>query len=156
MTLDDEIEAVEDVVRTARGAATEHLARATEDLRLRSATLARYRDFLDATVQNAELTLARCREVAAVPAETSARIAQGLLAGARESVRLLYVAMSVVEDLAGSVPPPGTTPGGTNPRSCSFCGKTEAETKLVAGPSANICGDCTRLACGVLGIPPSS
>lgn len=41
------------------------------------------------------------------------------------------------------------------PRSCGFCGKTEAETRLVAGPAANICGPCARLACGVVGIPAS-
>ncbi|WP_437581992.1 ClpX C4-type zinc finger protein [Sorangium sp. So ce887] len=40
------------------------------------------------------------------------------------------------------------------PRSCSFCGDTES--KLVAGPEANICAACTRLACGVLGIKLSS
>jgi hypothetical protein len=150
MTLEDEIMAVEEVVRVARDAAAEHRERAAKDLSLGSAALAHYRDFLDATVHSAEATLARCSELAAAPSETRVGVVQGLLASVRESVRLLYVAMSVVEDLAGSVPVR------TAPRSCSFCGRTEAETKLVAGPAANICADCTRLACGVLGILPSS
>jgi len=37
-------------------------------------------------------------------------------------------------------------------RSCSFCGKPDGEVKLVAGPIANICEACVRLACTILGI----
>jgi hypothetical protein len=150
MTLEDEIAAVEEVVRVARDGAAQHRERAAKDLPMGSATLAHYQDFLDATVRSVEAILARCSELAAAPADTSAGVVHGLLASVRESVRLLYVTMSVIEDLAGSAP------GSAAPRSCSFCGRTEAETKLVAGPAANICADCTRLACGVLGILPSS
>lgn len=34
---------------------------------------------------------------------------------------------------------------------CTFCGKSDLEVRLVAGP-ANICEGCVRLACAVLGI----
>jgi hypothetical protein len=37
-------------------------------------------------------------------------------------------------------------------RICSFCGKTEAETPLVAGPACYICATCTRLAATIHGI----
>ena len=115
--------------------------------------LGHYKDFLDSTVVSAVSTLVRCREIASTPAiaaeASTASIVRGFLAGVRESVRLMYVAMAVLEELAGA----GAAHRGA--RSCSFCGKTEAESKLVAGPAANICASCTRLACGVLGIPLS-
>jgi hypothetical protein len=38
-------------------------------------------------------------------------------------------------------------------RTCSWCGKRDGEVRLVAGPIANICEACVRLACVVLGIP---
>ena len=157
MTLDDEITAVENLVHAGRGAATEHLERATKDLHLGSTVLAHYKDFLDATILNARSTLARCREMVSAPAisaEASASIVQGGLASARESMRLMYVAMTVLEQLAGSARRGGIAHATESAalRSCSFCGKTEAESKLVAGPAANICAPCTRLACGVLGI----
>jgi hypothetical protein len=157
MTLDEEITAVETLVHAGRAAATEHLERATKDLHLGSTGLAYYKDFLDATLLNARSTLARCRELVAAPAisaEVSASIAQGLLAGARESMRLMYVAMVVVEQLAGSARRGGIADATERAalRSCSFCGKTEAESKLVAGPVASICASCARLACGVLGM----
>jgi hypothetical protein len=157
MTLDDEIMAVETLVHAGRDAATEHLERATKDLYLGSTVLAHYKDFLDATILNARSILARCRELVAapaLPAEASASIVQELLAGARESIRLMYVAMTVLEQLAGSAHRGGIAHAteGAALRSCSFCGKTEAESKLVAGPAASICASCTRLACGVLGM----
>ena len=160
MTFDEEITAVEKLVQVARDAATEHLERATKDLRLSIKELAHYETFLSATVLNATSTLTRCRETAsAVSAETSASIAQGILAGVRESIRLMYVAMTVVEELAGSGghrnPHQGEVAHATGSgkhRSCSFCGKSEVASRLVAGPAANICASCTRLACGVLGI----
>jgi hypothetical protein len=162
MTLDDEVMAVENLVHVARDAATEHLERATKDLHLGSTALAHYKDFLDATILNARSTLTCCREMVSTPAisaEASVSIVQGLLAGVRESMRLMYVAMTVLEQLAGSGGHRNAHQGGTAHatesgalRSCSFCGRTEAESKLVAGPAANICASCTRLACGVLGI----
>jgi hypothetical protein len=158
MTLDEEITAVEGVIQAARSAATEHLERAQKDLHLEGSLLGRYQDFLSATVVDATATLARCREVASAPIaapEASARIVQALLAGVRESIRLLYVAMTIVEELAGSAPRNGRAKAFAAPRVCSFCGKSEAETKLAAGPAGNICAPCTRLACGVLGIVPS-
>lgn len=155
MTLDDEIMAVEAVVQFARDAATERLERAEKDLHLGSAGLDRYRDFLDATIANTKSVLARCRDMLSAPAiaaeASTASVVQSLLEGVRESVRLMYVAMTVLEQFAGSARQ-GATANATDHRSCSFCGKTEAETKLVAGPAANICASCTRLACGVLGI----
>jgi hypothetical protein len=101
MTLDDEILAVEAVVQFARDAATEHLERAAKDLHLKNPGLEHYKDFLSATILNANSILARCREmgsaptIATDPAATS--IVQGLLAVVRESMRLMYVAMTVLE-----------------------------------------------------------
>ena len=147
-TLDDEILATENVVQAAREAATEHAERVAKDLGLVGAGLDHYRSFLDGTVANARSTLARCRELVSSP--PMAGVVQGLLAGVRESVRLMYVAMIVVERCAGA----GGREAGEREavRSCSFCGKSSAEEKLVAGPAANICAACARLACGVLGI----
>ena len=37
-------------------------------------------------------------------------------------------------------------------RTCSWCTKSELDgVHIVAGPQANICEDCVRLACAVLG-----
>ncbi len=108
MTLDEEITAVEGVVDAASRAAAEHLERATKDLKLGGAALARYEDFQDATLRNARSTLSCCRELrsaSASPAEASARVEQGLLASVREFIRLLYVVMVVLEQCAGSAPP---------------------------------------------------
>lgn len=164
MALDDEITAVEDLVQVARNAATEHLERATKDLYPGCETLNRYHDFVNATITNAESTLRHCRESAsalAVFAQTSTTIAQGLLAATRESIKLMYAAMAVTEELAGTGGQLNASQGGIEhaietaaPRSCSFCGGTES--KVVAGPEANICASCIRLACGVLGIELSA
>ena len=153
MTLEEEILATESVVEAARGAAAEHLQRAEKDLDLGSSGRAHYKDFLDGTVSNASATLTRCKGLGSVPAISAegAGIVRGLLADVRESVRLMYVAMAVVEHAAGG-PHRGPGADGAAVRSCSFCGKSEAEVKLVAGPAGNICGSCTRLACAVLGI----
>ncbi|WP_437600106.1 ClpX C4-type zinc finger protein [Sorangium sp. So ce590] len=166
MTLDDEITAVEDLVQVARSAAAEHLGRATEHLYLGCEALNRYHDFVNATIANAESTLGHCRETAsalAVFAQTSTAIAQGLLAATRDSIKLMYAAMAVAEELTGAGGQLDVSQGGIAhvietavPRSCSFCGKTDKESKLVAGPEANICASCTRLACGVLGIELSA
>jgi ClpX C4-type zinc finger len=69
-------------------------------------------------------------------------------------LRLMFAAAAVLEELARSAPHGGAARAASPPslRACSFCGKTEAETKLAAGPVANICGPCTRLLCGVLGV----
>ena len=37
-------------------------------------------------------------------------------------------------------------------RACSWCGKPDGEVRLVAGPVANICDACVRLACAILNI----
>jgi ATP-dependent protease Clp ATPase subunit len=37
-------------------------------------------------------------------------------------------------------------------RTCSWCGKPDGEVRLVAGPIANICEGCVRLACVILNI----
>ncbi len=155
MTLNDEITAVENVVQFASDAANQHLERAEKDLHVESTGLQRCKDFLDATINNARFILARCGDMASEPAiaaeACTESIGRSLLAGVRESIRLMYVAMTVFEQFAGSARR-GAAEHATAPRSCSFCGKTDAETKLVAGPVANICASCARLACGVLGI----
>lgn len=46
---------------------------------------------------------------------------------------------------------PSNPAGATGAYACTFCGKTDLEVRLVAGP-ANICEACVRLACIVLGI----
>jgi hypothetical protein len=76
----------------------------------------------------------------------------GLLAIVRDSARSVYLVMAILE--AQRPAPVPASPAPAAPRSCSFCGKTDAETKLVAGPAAHICAACARLACGVLGISP--
>lgn len=40
----------------------------------------------------------------------------------------------------------------SEPRFCSWCGKSDREAPLVAAPNANICEACTRLACAIFGI----
>ncbi|WP_437913751.1 ClpX C4-type zinc finger protein [Sorangium sp. So ce302] len=166
MTLDDEITAVKDLVQFARSAAAEHLERATKDLHLGRKALSRYQDFLSVTIDNADSALKHCREAVSSPAalaQASTTIAQGLLAVTRESIRLMYTAMAVIEELAGTGRHLNARQGEVAhvtetavPRSCSFCGKTDTESKLVAGPEANICASCTRLACEVLGIELSA
>lgn len=37
---------------------------------------------------------------------------------------------------------------------CSFCGKSQKDTKLVSGPRSFICGSCALLACRILGLVP--
>lgn len=154
----EEIKAVGEVVQATRDNADVHLQRAEKDLHLEGAGLAHYRDFLDASVLNARSILTICNDLVSAPAiaaePSTSNIVRGLLASVHESVRLLYVAMIVLEQSAGPAPAPAPAPTAPRPggRSCSFCGKTDAETKLVAGPVANICATCTRLACGVLGI----
>jgi len=162
MTLDEEITSVESLVQVARGAATEHLERATKNLRLGSKALAYYEDFLSATLLNATSLLTLCREIVSLSgtaAEASASITEGILSGVRESMRLMYLAMAILDQLAAPEghadvqqgEPTRATESRTL-RACSFCGKTEEESKLVAGPGSNICENCSRLACGVLGI----
>jgi hypothetical protein len=166
MTPEEEIKAVGEVVQAARDNADVHLKRAETDLHIGGAALAHYRDFLDGSVLNARSILARCSDLVSMPAiaadQFTSNIVRGLLESVRESARVLYLAMIVLEQSAGPVRPGGHGPAaapsepGSAPepegRSCSFCGKTDAETKLVAGPRVNICVSCTRLACGVLGI----
>ncbi len=172
MAPEEEIKAVADVVQTARDNADVHLKRAETDLHIGDTALAHYRDFLDASVLNARSILARCSDLVSVPAisaePSTSNVVRGLLESVRESARLMYVAMIVLEQSAGPVLPggpgsePGLAPAPNEPapqpggRSCSFCGKTDAETRLVAGPVANICVSCTRLACGILGIAQGS
>jgi ClpX C4-type zinc finger len=164
MTPEDEIKAVGEVVQAARDNADVHLKHAEADLHVGGAALAHYRDFLDASVLNARSILARCSDLVSVPAiaaePSTSNIVRGLLGTVRESVQALYLAMMVLDQSVGPAGPgaagpapapnePAPEPGG---RSCSFCGKTDAEAKLVAGPAGNICASCTRLACGILGI----
>jgi hypothetical protein len=165
MTLEEEIEADGEVIQAAREHAGVHLKRAETDLHLSGAALAHYRDFLDSSVVNARAVLACCSDLVSVPAivaePSTSKIVQGLLESVRESAKVMYLAMMVLEQSAGPARPggPGPALAPSEPelprpsgRSCSFCGKTDAETKLVAGPTGNICASCTRLACGVLGI----
>jgi hypothetical protein len=164
MTLDDEITAVEDLAQVARSAATESLERATTDLRLDRETLDRYQQLVDATITSAESTLRHCRKIASaptVPARAPTTIVQGMLAATREAIGLMYAAVALIDELAGAGGQLDAARGdlahvaeAATPRSCSFCGDTES--KVVAGPEANICASCTRLACGVLGIELST
>jgi hypothetical protein len=59
---------------------------------------------------------------------------------------------SAMPPAPGGPESPASTGRAPEPRSCSFCGKTEAETRLCAGGWGNICEPCTRTACGVFGI----
>lgn len=164
MTLNDEIAAAEDLVQVARDTAAGRLERAKKHLRIGRKLLNRYQRFVSATIANAESTLRHCREIAsdlAVNAQAPTGIVQGMLASTRESIRLMHAAMDVIDELAGAACQLSASQGGVArvtetemPRSCSFCGDTES--KLVAGPEANICTTCTRLACGVLGIELSA
>ena len=162
MTIDDEIAMTAPVVEVARNNAAEHIQRAKEALHLDSVALAQYKDFLNATIVVAESTIAHCRKLASIkeiPFGESKQIVQGLMDGVRESVRTRYVVMATIEQMAtipektdtSQEPIPATTARNAI-RSCGFCGKTELQTKLVAGPAGNICAACTRFACGVLGI----
>jgi hypothetical protein len=49
-------------------------------------------------------------------------------------------------------PPSPVPPKSPTVRTCSWCGKPEGEVRVVAGPGTNICEDCVRLTCAVLGI----
>ena len=159
MPIDQEIAITAPVVEAAHAHAAEHIQRAKEALHFDSVALAHYKDFLNATIQIAESTMTHCRKLASlpeIPASDSTPIVQGLMGGVRESVRAMYVAMAAVEQMAAKPGQQHDAPLKTTAhdaiRSCAFCGKTEMQTKLVAGPAGNICAACTRLACGVLGI----
>ncbi|WP_437777249.1 ClpX C4-type zinc finger protein [Sorangium sp. So ce1097] len=164
MMLNDEITAAEDLVQVARNTAAGRLERAKRHLHIGRKPLSRYRRFVSATIANAESAIRHCRKMASdLAAHTQAPtdIAQGILASTRESIRLMHAAMDVIDELAGAGCQLSASQGGVArvteteiPRSCSFCGDTES--KLVAGPEANICTTCTRLACGVLGIELSA
>ncbi len=162
MSIDEEVAMTALVVQAAHGHASEHIQRAKEALHFDSVALAHYKDFLNATITVAESTMAHSRKLASlreIAVGDSTQIVQGLMEGVRESVRSMYVAMATIEQIAGTPkqadtlqdPHPETT-AHDEIRSCAFCGKTDLQTKLVAGPSGNICASCTRLACGVLGI----
>ncbi|WP_437728920.1 hypothetical protein [Sorangium sp. So ce861] len=157
MTLDDEITEVEGLAQVARSAATESLERATNDLRLGREALDRYQRLVDAAITSAESTLRHCRKIASDPtdpARAPTTIVQGMLAATRESIGLMHAAVAIIDELAGAGGQLDVARGAATPRSCSFCGDTGS--KVVAGPEANICASCTRLACGVLGIELSA
>ncbi|WP_437948273.1 hypothetical protein WME98_47905 [Sorangium sp. So ce296] len=164
MTFDDEITAVEDLAQVARSAATESLERATNDLRLGREALDRYQRLVDAAITSAESTLRHCRKIASDPtdpARAPTTVVQGMLAATRESIGLMHAAVAIIDELAGAGGQLDAARGdlahergAATPRSCSFCGDTGS--KVVAGPEANICASCTRLACGVLGIELSA
>ena len=162
MSIDDEITATAAVIQAARDGAGEHLQRARDALHLESTALARYKDLLNATILAAESTLAHCRKLASIHAisvNERTTIVQGITDGVRESVRAMYVTMTIIEELAKAPSLRDSQQGAIyhaansdTLRSCSFCGKTETQTKLAAGPAASICTTCARLVCGVLGI----
>src|SRR4051812_20791471 len=101
MTPEEEIKADGEVIQAARDYADVHLKRAERDLHLGGKGLAHYKDFLDASVLNARSILARCSDLVSVPviaAEPStSNIVRGLLESVRESARLMYLAMMVLE-----------------------------------------------------------
>jgi hypothetical protein len=53
-----------------------------------------------------------------------------------------------------AAPPPAPPEPGA--WSCSFCGRTDAETRLCLGGLGKICASCARAACGVFGIALAS
>ena len=166
MTLDEELTAVENVVQAGLDAAKEHLARMTDVAHPNKATIAHYNDYLDTTTSVASSILVICRRLVStgVSSDTTStdeltRAIESLIAGVLESLRAMYLAMNVIEQIAAP------TGGHDSPsfvlkpqkesretRSCSFCSRPDTETNLVAGPAGNICASCTRLACAVLGI----
>ena len=160
MKLEEELIAVESVVQAALHAATEHYEDVKGIQQFDEEPLAHYKNFLDSTISRAESTLVLCRRIASTFAasgasvDDSAALIQELIMGVLESVQVTYGAMGFVEHLTtlavGSRSSEvAAKASACRERCCSFCGK---EAKVVAGPVANICAGCTRLACAVLGI----
>jgi len=122
-----------------------------------------YGEYLSTTISVAKSSLAVTRRLMSTGMRSlgfpddATEMASGLVSGVLESMRGMYLVVSVVEQLALQ-PEEGDSRVSRNQsepqgiRKCSFCGATQTEEKIVAGPVANICGRCTRLACGVLGI----
>ncbi len=113
--------------------------------------------------------------------EVATQVIEPFLLRAHQATQSMFLGMLVVEHLAtpvatsstdanepvvlgaratpqavgsnrGHVTPPEFAPNGVQ-RICSFCGKTQAETPLVAGPIAYICAPCTRNVAAIHGIP---
>jgi len=164
MTLDEEVSSAERVVQAGRDNAAQHLERVAAVMRLDPRTIDDYQKFLDATASAAGYTIQLCRRLVSActesdgfPNEEATQTVQGLISGALESMKAMYLAMSVVGRLRpqarrqdSHVWLPRDESRAT--RRCSFCGTAYEEGKIVAGPSSNICEACTRLACGLLGI----
>lgn len=116
-----------------------------------------------------------------VPAHVAPQVIEPLLLRAHEATHSMFLGMLVIERLAtgaesssadaiepllrvvratseapapgcGSLNPNESAPSNDTQRSCSFCGKTQSETIVVAAPSGGICGSCTRLVATVHGI----
>ncbi|XXF77963.1 ClpX C4-type zinc finger protein [Myxococcaceae bacterium GXIMD 01537] len=71
-----------------------------------------------------------------------------------EAAQAAMAASGVVSILMGT---PGPHPAGarvqeTDARRCTFCGRSDADSRLVAGPSVFICEECVKLCASVLGL----
>lgn len=161
MHIDDEIAGTEEMIALDRANALEVLARRATELKLDAKTLGHYKNFIDACLSSAASTLATCRAIAAmhdVPPHVATQVIAPFLLRAHEATHSMFLGMLVVEHVAEAaqgVSNQRTTAEAPKPEpqhTCSFCGKTESETALVAGPTGNICASCTRLAATVHGI----
>ncbi len=117
-----------------------------------------------------------------LPPDVAARVIEPFLLRAHEATHSMFLGMLVIENLVASDqstsrPPnerseslaqaasaaatlePGSkdrtqsTPANDTERTCSFCGKAQSETPVVAAPiGGGICAACTRLAATIHGI----
>jgi polyhydroxyalkanoate synthesis regulator phasin len=170
MTLDEKLTSVEDVLQTSRENATQHLEYVAGVMHLNETIIDQHRKYLDITTSVARSTLELCRKLVstcvksgACPSEDAMQTVQGLITGVLESTMAMYLAINTIEQLASQTnakdspikhDPHMRTPQDESRTThrCSFCGATSAEREVVAGPDSNICANCTRLACAVLGI----
>lgn len=164
MTLEEELTAAEEVIQAGRENAAQHLQRVARVVPLDATIVEHYRCYLDTSTSVAQSTIELCRRIVstcvksdALPSEDPTQIVHQLIIGVVTSMKAMYLAMGVVEDMAPRAnedDSPMRTPVNTSctTRSCSFCGMAYQQGRIMAGPASNICATCTRLACGVLGI----
>jgi hypothetical protein len=116
-----------------------------------------------------------------VPPDVAKQVIEPLLLRAYEPTHSMYLGMMVIECVAtaprsdstdakesvvraaratpealvpptGSIVPNKSAPANDPERICSFCGKTQSETDIVAAPVGGICAPCTRLVATIHGI----
>jgi hypothetical protein len=156
MQIEAELADIEEVVRASWTDGAEHRERVLVATASKG-VYERYKQFGDELRTVGESMLATCRELASRTSTSTGSdpAIHQLIRGILASTQVGYVAMAIIEGLlppessrSASEPPaqPGT-------RQCGFCGRSEKDTKLVAGPAASICGPCAKLACQVVGGP---